>query len=47
MTQYKKMVLTYCEKIYSSDREKLLKIEVEAREFEIFLRSQGGFSFGS
>ena len=28
-----KIVLTYCEKKYSSNREKLLKIEAEGREF--------------
>ena len=34
-----KIVLTYCEKNYSSDREKLLKFEAEGREFAKFLRS--------
>ena len=28
-----KIVLTYCEKNYSSDREKLLKFEAEGQEF--------------
>ena len=34
-----KIVLTYCEKNCSSDREKLLKFEAEDREFAKFLRS--------
>ena len=34
-----KIVLTYCEKNRSSDREKLLKFEAEGREFAKFLRS--------
>ena len=34
-----KIVLTYCEKICSSDWEKLLKFEAEGGEFEFFLRS--------
>ena len=34
-----KIVLTYCEKKCSSDREKLLKFEAEGREFAKFLRS--------
>ena len=34
-----KIVLTYREKKCSSDQEKLLKIEVEGREFSKFLRS--------
>ena len=34
-----KIVLTYCEKKKSSDREKLLKFEVEGGEFAKFLRS--------
>ena len=34
-----KIVLTYCEKNCSSDREKLLKFEVEGREFAKILRS--------
>ena len=34
-----KIVLTYCEKNCSSDREKLLKFEAEGREFAKFLRS--------
>ena len=31
-----KIVLTYYEKKFSSDREKLLKFEAEGREFEKF-----------
>ena len=34
-----KIVLTYCEKKFSSDQEKLLKFEAEGREFAKFLRS--------
>ena len=34
-----KIVLTYCEKKCSSDREKLLKFEAEGREFAKLLRS--------
>ena len=34
-----KIVLTYCEKFCSSDREKLLKIGAEGQEFATFLRS--------
>ena len=34
-----KIVLTYCEKKCSSDREKLLKFEAKSREFSKFLRS--------
>ena len=34
-----KIVLTYCEKKNSSDREKLLKFMAEGREFAKFLRS--------
>ena len=34
-----KIVLTYCEKNYSSGRERLLKLEAEGREFAEFLRS--------
>ena len=34
-----KIVLTYCEKRCPSDREKLLKFEVEGREFAKILRS--------
>ena len=34
-----KIVLTYCEKKYSSDREQLLKFEAEGRGFAKFLRS--------
>ena len=34
-----KIVLTYCEKNCSSDREKLLKFEAEDREFAKVLRS--------
>ena len=34
-----KVVLTYCEKKNSSDREKLLKFEAEGWEFTKFLRS--------
>ena len=34
-----KIVLTYCEKNCSSDREKLLKFKAEGREFAKFLRS--------
>ena len=33
-----KIVLNYCEKKNSSDREKLLKFEAEGREFPKFLR---------
>ena len=34
-----KIVLTYCEKkVFSSDREKLLKLEAEGQEFAKFLR---------
>ena len=34
-----RIVLTYCEKNCSSDREKLLKFEAEGREFSKILRS--------
>ena len=34
-----KIVLTYCEKKSSSDREKLLRFETDGREFENCLRS--------
>ena len=34
-----KIVLTYCEKKCSGDREKLLKFEAESREFSKFLKS--------
>ena len=34
-----KIILTYCEKICSSDQEKLLKFEVEGRESAKVLRS--------
>ena len=34
-----KIVLTYCEKKNSSDREKLLRFEAEGREFAKFLKS--------
>ena len=34
-----KIVLTYCEKKFSSDQEKLLKFEAEGREFAKILRS--------
>ena len=34
-----KIVLTYCEKNCSSNREKLLKFETEGREFAKILRS--------
>ena len=34
-----KIVLTYCEKKCSSDREKLLILEAEGREFSKILRS--------
>ena len=34
-----KIVLTYCEKSYSSDREELLKFEAEGRKFAKKLRS--------
>ena len=34
-----KIVLTYCEKNCSGDREKLLKFEAEGREFAKILRS--------
>ena len=34
-----KIVLTYCEKKSSSDREKLLKFEAEGQEFAKILRS--------
>ena len=34
-----KIVLTYCRKNCSSDREKLLKFEAQGREFAQFLRS--------
>ena len=33
------IVLTYCEKKCSSDRENFLKFEAEGREFAKFLRS--------
>ena len=35
-----KIVLTYCEKNCSSDREKLLKFETEGRKFANILTSQ-------
>ena len=38
-----KVVLTYCEKNYSSDQENLLKFEAEGQEFANFLRSQEQF----
>ena len=38
-----KIVLTYCEKKNSTDREKLLKFEAEGREFAKILRSLGQF----
>ena len=38
-----KIVLTYCEKKCSSDREKILKFEAEDREFAKILRSQEQF----
>ena len=34
-----KIVLTYCEKKYSSDREKLFKFQAEGQEFAKFLKS--------
>ena len=34
-----KIVLTYFEKKYCTDQEKLLKFKAEGREFDIFLRS--------
>ena len=34
-----KIVLTYCKKNYSSDRENFLKFEAEGREFAKVLRS--------
>ena len=34
-----KIILTFCEKICSSDREKLLKFEAEGREFSEILIS--------
>ena len=34
-----KIVLIYCEKKYSRDREDFLKFEAEGREFDFFLRS--------
>ena len=34
-----KIALTYCEKNWSIDREKILKFEAEGREFAKFLRS--------
>ena len=34
-----KIVLTYCEKSCSSDREKLLKFEAKGRDFANILRS--------
>ena len=36
---FTKIVLTYCEKNCSSDREKLLKFEAEGQEFAKCLRS--------
>ena len=36
---FTEIVLTYCEKKCSSDREKLLKFETEGREFSKILRS--------
>ena len=36
---FTKIVLTNCEKNCSSDREELLKFEVEGQEFAKFLRS--------
>ena len=38
-----KIVLTYCEKKCSSDRDKILKFEDEGREFAKFLRSPEQF----
>ena len=38
-----KIVLTYCEKKCSTEQEKLLKFEVEGREFTNFLRSPKQF----
>ena len=38
-----KIVLTYCEKNCSTDREKLLKFEAENREFSNLLRSLDQF----
>ena len=38
-----KIVLTYCEKNCSHDREKLLKFEAKGREFVKCLRSQVQF----
>ena len=40
---FTKIVLTYSEKNYSSDREKLLKLEAAGQEFAKFLRSIGQF----
>ena len=34
-----KIVLTYCEKNYSNDRDKNFKFEAEGQEFAIILRS--------
>ena len=34
-----KIVMTYCEKICSSDREKLLELKAKSREFAKILRS--------
>ena len=36
---FTKIVLTYCEKKCSSDREKLVKFEAESREFSKMFRS--------
>ena len=38
-----KIVLTYCEKKCSSEREKLLKFEAEGREYAKILRSPEQF----
>ena len=38
-----KIVLTYCEKNCSSDREKYLKFEAEGREYPKILRSEEQF----
>jgi hypothetical protein len=39
-----KIVLTYCEKNCSSDREKLLEFKAECQEFANFLRSLEHFT---
>ena len=38
-----KIVLTYCEKKNSNDREKLFKFKAEGRKFAKFLRSNNLF----